>query len=515
VIDASSISASEAIILSAVCDSINCSGQVLVDSVSVSASLNAREIKTDRLRVNFLNVSNIESCNLTNIDVCKCNRLILSDLECSKLANLKNVNVSGNVSGSVCNFSIAEINDLKCTTVVAKWVNGANGSLFVHLNGIKSNVQEQIDELYDFKSFSTISTSGVLCSGNVSALSLSCSTIKNNVANIKTLSCTTGKFNTNSASNAVFIKLNVLEEHADTISCCNLNVSNEIACENINVSKTFFSPLVNSSTLKSNSVIVTDIRQSGGKIFSTDLTCTSFTAAKAMLQKADCSSCSINTASITYATVDSLTCSNVNGVGFENFEFLKNLSCDVQLTLDTMLNLIYEVKPSLDNFVAYAGTFTDLVAGKLDVRTEIATDGIVTETCTVNTSLFTEDLFCTGQAKFAQEIVQGISDSRLKNVNRSGSMLRCLDLVLNLNPVHYDLKPDAMRGKQQKFGFLAQEVQPFFPEMVKVSPLQSLLNLDPPLLTVDYEQFVPVLAGAIQELYEIVKLHPRINFQKP
>jgi hypothetical protein len=80
------------------------------------------------------------------------------------------------------------------------------------------------------------------------------------------------------------------------------------------------------------------------------------------------------------------------------------------------------------------------------------------------------------------------SDARLKrDINPLGSVLH---RVLQLRPVTYRLRDEA-DGAPSTYGFLAQEVEPLFPEVVGEYAGKKALS---------YSELVPVAIGAIQEL---------------
>ena len=97
--------------------------------------------------------------------------------------------------------------------------------------------------------------------------------------------------------------------------------------------------------------------------------------------------------------------------------------------------------------------------------------------------------------------VHSISDSRIKeNVSTLGSVL---NKVLRLNPVEFDWggpirnrNPD--RTSNHDFGFLAQEIEQIYPDVVYTG---GVTNDDMPdnIKTMTYTSMIPVLTKAIQE----------------
>ena len=99
--------------------------------------------------------------------------------------------------------------------------------------------------------------------------------------------------------------------------------------------------------------------------------------------------------------------------------------------------------------------------------------------------------------------VQTLSDERVKkNIKKLESGL---EKVLQLNPIHFDyieppMEPGLLEKRKQqireaglnKIGFIAQEVNKVFPEVVAIEEESGLY-------TVDYASLVPALVQAIQE----------------
>ena len=71
-----------------------------------------------------------------------------------------------------------------------------------------------------------------------------------------------------------------------------------------------------------------------------------------------------------------------------------------------------------------------------------------------------------------------------------------LDNVMKLKPVSYRLKSNLDQGNQ--IGFIAQEVDKIFPELVLTNPLDDMMSLN-------YSGFGVLAIGAIQELNEKVE----------
>jgi hypothetical protein len=95
--------------------------------------------------------------------------------------------------------------------------------------------------------------------------------------------------------------------------------------------------------------------------------------------------------------------------------------------------------------------------------------------------------------------VQSISDARVKeNVTDAAEGLGVINA---LRPVRFDFKEGFGNNRKHQLGFIAQEVEPVFPDAIDVSG-QSDENGDP-YKTVGPAALIPVLVKAIQELKAI------------
>jgi hypothetical protein len=84
------------------------------------------------------------------------------------------------------------------------------------------------------------------------------------------------------------------------------------------------------------------------------------------------------------------------------------------------------------------------------------------------------------------------SDARLKTDVMRISSREALELVVALEPVRYNWIDQERRGAQREIGLVAQQVQPYVPEIISADDGGNL-NLNYPRLTA-------LLIGAIQEL---------------
>jgi hypothetical protein len=85
------------------------------------------------------------------------------------------------------------------------------------------------------------------------------------------------------------------------------------------------------------------------------------------------------------------------------------------------------------------------------------------------------------------------SDARLKtNIQ---PLQNSLDIIMKLNPVHYDKKNsiESTDYNKSENGFIAQEIQKVLPFVVKEG------NDQDKILSVDYNSVIPVLTKGIQE----------------
>ena len=84
------------------------------------------------------------------------------------------------------------------------------------------------------------------------------------------------------------------------------------------------------------------------------------------------------------------------------------------------------------------------------------------------------------------------SDERYKQNIITLDRMRDSERLLSLRPVSYELKPDVMGPKGTHYGFIAQEVQQVFPELVTSSGEENYLS-------VNYIQLIPHLVNVLQK----------------
>ena len=90
------------------------------------------------------------------------------------------------------------------------------------------------------------------------------------------------------------------------------------------------------------------------------------------------------------------------------------------------------------------------------------------------------------------------SDQRIKKNTETLTYAQGLDAVMQLRPVEFNWK-DPSANSATQFGFIAQEVQPIFPNLVHNT---GMITPDTPdgLFRLDYNGLIPVAIKAIQEL---------------
>jgi len=90
------------------------------------------------------------------------------------------------------------------------------------------------------------------------------------------------------------------------------------------------------------------------------------------------------------------------------------------------------------------------------------------------------------------KIVAGTSDARLKqNINQLNNSL---DIIKNLRGVSFEYTPESEMGDGIRYGFIAQEVQRFIPEIVRNRAKGD------GMLSLNYNEIVPLLVEAVKEL---------------
>jgi hypothetical protein len=99
-----------------------------------------------------------------------------------------------------------------------------------------------------------------------------------------------------------------------------------------------------------------------------------------------------------------------------------------------------------------------------------------------------DNFTCLGTITYGSLVAS--SDSNLKDV--IGPIGDPLENLCRLKPVKFFWKTDTERDRIQR-GFIAQEVQPVFPDLVRES-------FDGSSLSMDYVGLIPILTGAIKEL---------------
>jgi len=147
--------------------------------------------------------------------------------------------------------------------------------------------------------------------------------------------------------------------------------------------------------------------------------------------------------------------------------------------------------------------------------------GVIVATTRINTNLDTSGFFYDAASdwpnsfsrKFAvrkdgvifavNTTVQSLSDQRIKqNITDASDGL---DVVMGLRPRRFDFIEGQGNGNTNQLGFIAQEAEVVFPEMVGVMHDMKLDGEDEPLKTVGPAALIPVLVKAIQEQQAIIE----------
>jgi hypothetical protein len=101
------------------------------------------------------------------------------------------------------------------------------------------------------------------------------------------------------------------------------------------------------------------------------------------------------------------------------------------------------------------------------------------------------------------EADQVISRSDLNFKENISNLSECLSKLLKLQSKLYNYKNDI--EKSQHNGYIAQDVQEIFPNLVHVDPVSGNLF-------VNYIEIIPIITESIKELFDIVqKLQEKIN----
>ena len=89
-------------------------------------------------------------------------------------------------------------------------------------------------------------------------------------------------------------------------------------------------------------------------------------------------------------------------------------------------------------------------------------------------------------------IVAGTSDARLKqNINELNN---ALDVIKSIRGVSFEYTPESEMGSGVRYGFIAQEVQEFIPDIVRARAKGD------GMLSLNYNEIVPILVEAVKEL---------------
>ncbi len=87
-----------------------------------------------------------------------------------------------------------------------------------------------------------------------------------------------------------------------------------------------------------------------------------------------------------------------------------------------------------------------------------------------------------------------VSDRSLKKNISNLDRFRCLENLMRLNPVHYQLAFEPS-GSGYTYGFISQEVEPVFPDIVVNNQGIKMIG---------YSSFIPILTKAVQEQQQLI-----------
>jgi hypothetical protein len=83
------------------------------------------------------------------------------------------------------------------------------------------------------------------------------------------------------------------------------------------------------------------------------------------------------------------------------------------------------------------------------------------------------------------------------------------DNIMRLKPIQYTFKSDNKRNKQVHYGFIAQDFEAFFPELVSIKP-----DKKENIKAINYLEILPLLVGKIQKMQnEIDELKNQLQQQ--
>ena len=84
------------------------------------------------------------------------------------------------------------------------------------------------------------------------------------------------------------------------------------------------------------------------------------------------------------------------------------------------------------------------------------------------------------------------------------------DNIMSLKPIQYTFKSDIKKDKQIHYGFIAQDFETFFPELVTIKP-----DKKENIKAINYLEILPLLVGKIQKMQnEIDELKNQLQGQQ-
>ena len=183
-----------------------------------------------------------------------------------------------------------------------------------------------------------------------------------------------------------------------------------------------------------------------------------------------------------------------------------NVNCGGSVTVNKDMSAGGSVTVNKD--ISAGGSVTvnkDISAGgSVTVNKDIASGGSVTvnkDIASGGSATVTKDITCGGDITSsgtvtATTVVQK-SDGRLKkNFN---NLQDTYSKILNLSPLSYNIKDD--ESERLKYGFIAQEVEKIFPELIHYSENKEFKDQ----LNIDYISIIPLIIDALKIQNEMIK----------
>lgn len=380
-----------------------------------------------------------------------------------------------------------------CNDLFVDSINGISSARVNCLSGARENIQTQIDKLnrnFNTSGVVSVNTGTVNASqGNfvqfINTRRLNACNIRCQSAVLDNVYVDRGFTKLSNCSNAFFTNASIARADIER-----LNISHGSAS------------FMKSRNIETRSLDVYDRTRMYGRTQITDLLVTSCSANVLNVTDMVSKNAEIkNLKGCISIDAGDISCTSINGVSFDQFAYLMNINADVQSSIDSVIDLIVRLRPSMDDFSCYSGTFRNLESAFCVIDASLAADTIETDYASVNVSLTAANLDVTGQAVFAQTILNGYSDIRLKEITNELDHEKCLENLFSLRCFEYLPNSEAidqLRLKESErtrtqYGLSAQEVMENFPCLVRENGCTGYL-------TIQYDRFVPVIVSALKAL---------------